>query len=121
MNNMNSLDVRQQIINLQNELPNDLKAISEKLNNLRVLIGQWNVNQNREDLLGNPHGSVFGSPVQQFLVPDGVPVVIPRQKPVDGYPIVCDVCHKNSSVKFKPNPNRPVLCLSCYKEQNPGY
>lgn len=40
-------------------------------------------------------------------------VAAPHQTPT-GYPIVCDDCKTPSRVPFKPNPNRPVLCKTCY-------
>ena len=31
------------------------------------------------------------------------------------YPVVCSSCGKNTTVPFKPNPNRDVQCLDCYR------
>lgn len=35
------------------------------------------------------------------------------------YDAVCSACSKPTKLKFKPNPNRPVYCLDCYKAMNP--
>jgi len=93
--------MRQEILDMQNELMNDCKALSSKLNDLRVMIGNWEIKT---------------SGTQSTLVEHPANTLNRLVKKLDAWEAVCDDCGQPTTVKFKPNPKWPVRCLSCYKK-----
>ena len=51
--------------------------------------------------------------IRQEILPDGIKVPSPS-----GFPIICDGCHMPATVPFKPNTDRQVFCLTCFKANN---
>ncbi len=45
----------------------------------------------------------------------GQPLHQPPQR--QQFEAVCAGCMKQTTVPFKPNPNRPVYCMDCYRER----
>ncbi len=44
----------------------------------------------------------------------GQPLHQPPPQP-EVYPVVCSACGSQTTVPFKPNPNRKIYCLDCYR------
>jgi len=109
--------MRQEIMNMQNELMNDCRALSSKLNDLRVMIGNWEIKtSNVPVVIPRSSDENYTGPAQSTLVEHPANTLNRLVKKLDAWEAVCDDCGQPTTVKFKPNPKWPVRCLSCYKK-----